>query len=149
MSIRKMRFFLLIMLLLGACVQNKEPLILNVYYLETCQSCQSLKTHLLTKIEELYGSHLKIVYYNMDDETNMSHYQDTLDQLDGVDLSLKENSSVPFLALEGYFGTVGYTPYLDEKYLKLIEAAFHQEDLSHLLFSEVWLYKEEYRESKN
>lgn len=126
----------LMTLLLGLCgCQHAKPT-LHIYYSKVCANCQELEQSLLPKLQQ---EDIQIVMHDIDVIDTKEHYLATLDKLENVDENLKEDLIVPFIALEGHFGMVGYSSSMDEIIIQLIRDAIHDQELS--LPSGSWLYK--------
>ena len=144
---KKIGIGLCILGMLFGCTKHEPKLIVKLFYLDSCGGCQELHQNLIVKIEEQFHDEILIERYDMDQEENKAVYDETVTQIDIDNLKMLDGHQVPFLAVEGYFATVGYSSHLDEHYLNALKAIIAHEDFEpHLpLGAGTWLYKEAYR----
>ena len=125
--------------ILSGCIK-KQPVQIDVFYSQTCASCQALEKHFLSKLELL---DYKVILHDIDQEDSINLYLQIIDQLENPGTSLRNNLSVPLIVYRDQFAAVGYDPSLDDVLIDLIEAGKNGYLDQSRLPSGVWPFKEE------
>lgn len=124
-----MKKLLCIFFLLLASCSPKTKYYLYVYYAKTCPICESFIDTVIPELEKKYGSEMKIIQYDIDEESAIDAYAKTCSLLE--DYYVDENSgNVPFIVLDGYFAKVGYTIGEDKEMVQAIEDAIEGKEIS-------------------
>lgn len=134
----KLIWFLSFILLAGC--QQKTLYVVDFYYVETCPKCQAFKEYVIPKLEDEYGSQMKINYYNIDDEESIEQYVKTVSLLENYEVD-DEIGSVPFIVFDGYFAKFGYDSNQEEALLEAFDLAIHNQKLPTEL-KDIYLFKE-------
>ena len=143
--------------------ESTEPFDVHFFYSSTCNYCASLRSNLLSKIQEEFGDQVTIYEHEIDDEESKTLYDtffgvydaqtDTVinGQLEGVtpeDIGVSEllplnQYYVPVLVIGDYYAFMGYDSSFDDDYLNDIHLALRGEPLSSKMAAGRWEFKKD------
>ncbi|MEG0592270.1 MAG: hypothetical protein RR512_03095 [Coprobacillus sp.] len=133
------KVLLIFMLLLSGC-SSKPQYYLYLYYAKTCPVCHSFIENVIPVLEDEYGNQMKIVKYDIDEESSLDAYARTCSLLE--DYYVNESSgNVPFIVLDGYFAKVGYDLENEDMITQAIHDAIAGKELSNDL-KNIYKFKE-------
>lgn len=102
------------MMTLTGCQQKqhhewKQQYQLTYFYVEDCANCQYFSDQVIPAIEEEFGDHMEIVYYDMDTQDDFEEmktaYDAHINQI--IDFNQDDYGFGPMVFLEGYIAILG------------------------------------------
>lgn len=82
---------------------------ITYFYVEDCSNCRHFKEKIIPAIEEEFGEHMEIVYYDMDTDENFDEMKEVYDQHINqiIDFDQNQYGWGPMVFLEGYIAILG------------------------------------------
>ncbi len=82
---------------------------MTYFYVEDCSNCQHFKENVIPAIQEEFGEHMEIIYYDMDTSENFEEmkaaYDKHIEQI--IDFDQDLYGTGPMVFLEGYIAILG------------------------------------------
>lgn len=87
----------------------KDNYQITYFYVEDCSNCQHFKEKIIPAIEDEFGEHMEIIYYDMDTDENFEEMKEAYDQHVNqiIDFDQNKYGLGPMVFLEGYIAILG------------------------------------------
>ena len=125
------KLLILLITCLSLCGCQNHQYTLYFFYASTCPVCKSFRNHVIPDLKETYHSKMKIVEYDIDEETSMDQYASICSHLKHYHYS-DTSGNVPFIVLDGYFARVGYEIGEEETMENMIQDAIDGKNLTEI-----------------
>ncbi len=145
------KLILILFLLLGTvgCARSNDQSLLdkelvgnytlNYFYVTGCGGCEDFKTYAIPAIEDVFGDHITINQYDLDDAHTKAIYEDIINRLDGFE---EENYGFgPFISFGDYFAKLGYSYGDESELVNDMLKAVHDMDLGDELIAGRYYFK--------